>query len=109
MRGSVEQELDPDLKSVETRNLQERMRRKIVGQDEAVQAVDSTRRRDVSHQMGIPGAGGFQRKRRLENPKRRRFAALGGPGLGDAGTRGNSGVPEGARAHRAAVRLHPYC
>jgi ATP-dependent Clp protease ATP-binding subunit ClpA len=44
MRGSVEQELDPDLKSVETRNLQERMRRKIVGQDEAVQAVDSTRR-----------------------------------------------------------------
>jgi ATP-dependent Clp protease ATP-binding subunit ClpA len=39
MSGCAKQQLDPDLKSVETRNLQERLRRKIVGQDEAVQAV----------------------------------------------------------------------
>src|SRR6202451_4566842 len=39
MSGCAKQQLDPDLKTVETRNLQERLRRKIVGQDEAVQAV----------------------------------------------------------------------
>jgi ATP-dependent Clp protease ATP-binding subunit ClpB len=39
MRGSARRQLDPDLKSVEARNLQDRLRRKIVGQDEAVQAV----------------------------------------------------------------------
>jgi ATP-dependent Clp protease ATP-binding subunit ClpB len=39
MRGSAKRQLDPDLKSVEARNLQDRLRRKIVGQDEAVQAV----------------------------------------------------------------------
>ena len=39
MSGCAKQQLDPDLRSVEARNLQERLRRKIVGQDEAVQAV----------------------------------------------------------------------
>lgn len=37
MKGSARRQLDPDLKSVEARNLQERLRRKIVGQDEALQ------------------------------------------------------------------------
>jgi len=35
MRGCAKQHLDPDLKSVEMRNRQERLRRKIVGEDEA--------------------------------------------------------------------------
>jgi ATP-dependent Clp protease ATP-binding subunit ClpA len=39
MRVGAKRQLDPDLKSVEARNLHERLRRKIVGQDEAVQAV----------------------------------------------------------------------
>jgi len=39
MRGCAKQQLDIDLKSVEARNLQEPLRRKIVGQNEAVQAV----------------------------------------------------------------------
>ena len=39
MKVSAKRQLDPDLKSVEARNLHDRLRRKIVGQDEAVQAV----------------------------------------------------------------------
>jgi hypothetical protein len=35
MRGCAKQHLDPDLQSVKMRNLQERIRRKIVGQDQA--------------------------------------------------------------------------
>ena len=39
MKGAAKQQLDPDLKSAEARYLEERLRRKIVGQDQALQAV----------------------------------------------------------------------
>ena len=39
MEASVERKLDPGRRSVESRDFEAGLRRKIVGQDEAVQAV----------------------------------------------------------------------